>query len=598
MSTTSTTTISPWNIITTLGSATASYNSTFSIPVFFSSRQTTPLSAISIGVEYSTFDFECLGVSGIHPQITTTSFSGCEPITNTQSISKVRFGWFDSSTQSTVGVSLTASSEYSPVYKLFDLNFRAYGWGDFPFNFELPLSEYASAGNTPSVISNVSWSGVTISVSSPFTQSFTTTTSTTTQQPSDYTIEIGNISTFLATFSIPVYIHPNSPISQFIKIAELETNYFWSNQNLECTSVDIIDDQLKSWTFSSITKDGVESYLQSIGTSSGYFSDGISYTSIGHSWFTNRSLLGQVGSTTSSIELLVYTSSTHLYNINFSYKNVGSYTFSGCGVSKVGTFQTNLLTGETFSVYTNEFQSCSPSIRAGVFTQSLTPSILSTLDTYYLGGGGGISPRSTIITDGSVLNTLPIVYCQVNYNKFRRLLRRHDFNFYGSWTLSSPTYSGYSFSFGPKPPVSSYLINTSSINTIPGSSSSVSIFTFSIPGTFSFGDMITIHAGTTQSSYNRNSTDALQIAKFFAQIDTPTQIERKASDINLNNIVNSTDALQVQRRFVNIINTFPGGEWVLHPGTFSLSQLSITQSSGSQYLYLPITVCNMGQLRP
>lgn len=611
MSTTTTTTMTPWKIITSMASATASYNTTFSIPVFASFEQTTPIASVSIGVEYSSFDFECLGVTNIHPNIlSSVSSSGCQTNNFGQTISKVRFGWYDTSTHSSEGVVFTASSSYEPAYKLFDLNFRSLSWGSYVFNFEESLSEYSNGSGFPVTISPVLWQSMTMSIDSPFTQSFTTTTSTTTLSPVDYTFTIGNVNTYQPTFSVPVFINPQNQLSQFIKLTNINTSYFWSDDNLECNSITIIDNQLKNWEYvslnevliqatNSITNPGFLNTIISGLTSSGFSvsSNGVNNFNLKYNWFQNRSELSQIG-TSSSIDLLVYTQSSHLFNLNFSFKNFGAFPISASGSSGASIIQINPLTGETFSNSGEFFSSDGFSVQGTFLTQSLTPSVLSTLDTWFIGGGAGVSTRTSRTFDGGVIKLDPAILCEVRYDQNRRLLRRHDFSFYGSWTMSSPTYSGYSYSVGQKPPVSSYIINSSSINTTPGSSSSFSVFTFSFPGTFSFNEPITVLASTTQSSYNRNSTDALQIAKYFAQIDTPNAIQRKASDVNLSRTVNATDALLVQRRYVFLINSFLAGEWVLHPATFSLSELSLTQSSGTEYLYLPISVCNTGQLRP
>jgi len=62
-----------------------------------------------------------------------------------------------------------------------------------------------------------------------------------------------------------------------------------------------------------------------------------------------------------------------------------------------------------------------------------------------------------------------------------------------------------------------------------------------------------------------NSTDALLIMQHFAHINLLEGIKLSAADVNGSNTVNSTDALFVMYRFVQLIDEFPVGDWILEP---------------------------------
>jgi|GEM_PF-964517 len=58
-----------------------------------------------------------------------------------------------------------------------------------------------------------------------------------------------------------------------------------------------------------------------------------------------------------------------------------------------------------------------------------------------------------------------------------------------------------------------------------------------------------------------NAADALLIARHFTQLTSLTDLHLKAADVNANSYVNAADALLVAKRFVNLIETFPSGDW-------------------------------------
>jgi len=69
------------------------------------------------------------------------------------------------------------------------------------------------------------------------------------------------------------------------------------------------------------------------------------------------------------------------------------------------------------------------------------------------------------------------------------------------------------------------------------------------------------------------ANDALLINRAFSSLTVLTGVKLKAADVNLSQSINSSDALQVSRRFAGLISTFSAGNWVY-------SQASVTLSPG------------------
>jgi PKD repeat protein len=59
-----------------------------------------------------------------------------------------------------------------------------------------------------------------------------------------------------------------------------------------------------------------------------------------------------------------------------------------------------------------------------------------------------------------------------------------------------------------------------------------------------------------------NSLDALVIARHYVRLDTLEEERLQAADVDRSSVVNTTDALQVMRRFVGQIPTFAAGDWL------------------------------------
>jgi len=67
-----------------------------------------------------------------------------------------------------------------------------------------------------------------------------------------------------------------------------------------------------------------------------------------------------------------------------------------------------------------------------------------------------------------------------------------------------------------------------------------------------------------------NSIDAFMIQQHFLGMNILSGLSLKAADVNGSNFVNSDDALMVQQRFVNLVSSFPVGDWVFEADPMTL----------------------------
>lgn len=81
-----------------------------------------------------------------------------------------------------------------------------------------------------------------------------------------------------------------------------------------------------------------------------------------------------------------------------------------------------------------------------------------------------------------------------------------------------------------------------------------------------------------------NSADATSILKHFVGISTLSGIKKKAANVDNIQLINTNDALMAARRFANIIDSFPSGDWVFE-------QKEITVSGGSVYQNIKGSCC-------
>jgi len=111
------------------------------------------------------------------------------------------------------------------------------------------------------------------------------------------------------------------------------------------------------------------------------------------------------------------------------------------------------------------------------------------------------------------------------------------------------------------------LIDNSGLCIATDTTNSTGHYSFDImnPGQYS------LTATSTALPGGFSSADALAVMKHFVQLSPLSGLYLKAASVRVNNLVNSLDALFVQRRFLQMITTFPKGDWV-----FEQKQLSVT----------------------
>ena len=93
-------------------------------------------------------------------------------------------------------------------------------------------------------------------------------------------------------------------------------------------------------------------------------------------------------------------------------------------------------------------------------------------------------------------------------------------------------------------------------------------------GNYSFSDLT---PGTYSLAANKNdgwggvnSTDALLTARYFVHMSSLDQIQQLAADVNNNNIINSTDALLIAKRFSGSIQSFSKPDWIFTPDSINI----------------------------
>ncbi|MCX6272170.1 MAG: T9SS type A sorting domain-containing protein [Bacteroidetes bacterium] len=68
-----------------------------------------------------------------------------------------------------------------------------------------------------------------------------------------------------------------------------------------------------------------------------------------------------------------------------------------------------------------------------------------------------------------------------------------------------------------------------------------------------------------------NAADALLILQHFVGFSLLPGLKREAADVDASGFVNATDALLTVRRFVNLIPSFPAGDWVFEKDTITIT---------------------------
>lgn len=84
-----------------------------------------------------------------------------------------------------------------------------------------------------------------------------------------------------------------------------------------------------------------------------------------------------------------------------------------------------------------------------------------------------------------------------------------------------------------------------------------------------------IYSHSTKPWGGANSIDALLTMKHFVHMDTLTGISFSAGDVNSSFYINAIDALNIQRRFVGLVNYFIAGDWLFEEPTISINSPGI-----------------------
>ncbi len=72
-----------------------------------------------------------------------------------------------------------------------------------------------------------------------------------------------------------------------------------------------------------------------------------------------------------------------------------------------------------------------------------------------------------------------------------------------------------------------------------------------------------------------NANDALLAQRHFVQLMTLSGLKYKAGDVNASSYLNSTDAYLIKNRFIQLITTFPNGDWVFEEPQVTVSGTTI-----------------------
>jgi hypothetical protein len=100
--------------------------------------------------------------------------------------------------------------------------------------------------------------------------------------------------------------------------------------------------------------------------------------------------------------------------------------------------------------------------------------------------------------------------------------------------------------------------------------------TTDLQGKYIFSNVKNGHYSLSASSKTKwgggNPIDALLILRHFVQISLlPTQLKRLGADVNADKKLNPLDALFVNRRFVNLLKSFPSGDWIFEKPSVAVS---------------------------
>ena len=98
-------------------------------------------------------------------------------------------------------------------------------------------------------------------------------------------------------------------------------------------------------------------------------------------------------------------------------------------------------------------------------------------------------------------------------------------------------------------------------------------------GTYLFQHVITgtyqVKAYPTNPWGGVNTVDALIDLKHFVHINNFSPLLLKAGNVDGSGVINPTDALMIQRRFINLLGGFPAGDWVSESIEFNITTSGI-----------------------
>ena len=88
----------------------------------------------------------------------------------------------------------------------------------------------------------------------------------------------------------------------------------------------------------------------------------------------------------------------------------------------------------------------------------------------------------------------------------------------------------------------------------------------------------TLQLQTTRTWGGVNATDALLANLHFSNAQPLSGLRLKAGDVNASGTVNASDALVISRRYANVINSFPSGEWVFDTAVLNLNGAAVSRN--------------------
>ncbi len=99
--------------------------------------------------------------------------------------------------------------------------------------------------------------------------------------------------------------------------------------------------------------------------------------------------------------------------------------------------------------------------------------------------------------------------------------------------------------------------------------------TSGLNGAFSFNNLppatYVVSYQTTKNTGGINATDALAVLKHFVEAELLSGLKQISANVNADNTINSIDAFLIGKRYVELIDTFPAGDWLFGTGLFDLN---------------------------